>query len=123
MKKMKRTLAIVLALILGLGVLAGCGKKAPDKYEVLVNDQSGKPVAGVTVQFCSDTECIMGETDANGTAVFEKEAGKYTIHILKAPEGQEASEYRLLRDVEIYTGSYRLLESSGLSCQDDERDS
>ena len=95
MKKMRRTLAIVLALILAIGVLAGCGKKAPDKYEVLVNDQSGKPVAGVTVQFCSDTECIMGETDANGIAVFEKEAGKYTIHILKAPEGfaKDDTEY------------------------------
>ena len=95
MKKMKRTLAIVLALILAIGVLAGCGKKAPSKYEVLVNDQSGKPVAGVLVQFCSDTVCIMGETDANGIAVFEKAVGKYTVHILKAPDGfaKDDTEY------------------------------
>lgn len=95
MKKMKRILALSLVLILALGVLVGCGKKAPAKYEVLVNDQAGKPVAGVTVQFCSDTECIMGVTDANGIAAFEKEAGKYTVHILKAPEGfaKDETEY------------------------------
>ena len=95
MKKMRRILALGLALILAIGVLAGCGKKAPSKYEVLVNDQSGKPVAGVMVQFCSDTECIMGETDANGIAVFEKAAGKYTVHILKAPDGfaKDDTEY------------------------------
>ena len=95
MKNMKKMVALCLVLVLALGVLAGCGKKAPEKYEVLVNDQSGKPVAGVMVQFCSDTECIMGETDANGIAVFEKEAGKYTVHILKAPEGfaKDETEY------------------------------
>lgn len=95
MKKMRRILALGLALVLALGVLAGCGKREPDKYEVLVNDQSGKPVAGVMVQFCSETACIMGETDANGIAVFEKEAGKYTVHILKAPEGfaADGTEY------------------------------
>ena len=37
----------------------------------------------------------MGETDANGIAVFEKAAGKYTVHILKAPEGfaKDDTEY------------------------------
>ena len=29
----------------------------------------------------------MGTTNENGIAVFEKEAGNYTIHVLKVPEG------------------------------------
>ena len=93
MKTVRKVLAVCLLLALAVVALAACGKKA--NYEVLVNDASGKPVAGVTVQFCSDTECIMGETDANGIAVFEKAAGKYTVHILKAPEGfaKDETEY------------------------------
>ena len=55
--------------------------------EVLVNDAAGKPVPGVTIQFCSDTECIMGTTNDKGIAAFDKEAGSYTIHVLKVPEG------------------------------------
>ena len=66
-------------------MLAACGKKT--NYEVLVNDAAGKPVPGVTIQFCSDTECIMGTTNDKGIAAFDKEAGSYTIHVLKVPEG------------------------------------
>lgn len=91
MEKRKRAWALCLALTLALGVLAGCGRKA-SAYEVLVNDAAGKPVPGVTIQFCSDTECIMGTTDDSGRAVFEKEAGVYTVHVLKAPEGYAADE-------------------------------
>ena len=81
--------AITLSLVLILTVcpLAACGK--PAKYEVLVRDEAGKPVSGVTVQFCSDTECMMGTTDENGIASFEQEAGSYTVHVLKVPEGFE----------------------------------
>ena len=57
------------------------------EYLVLVTDEKGDPVAGVMVQFCSDTECILGETDADGTARFDREAGAYTIHILQPPDG------------------------------------
>lgn len=89
MKHKGKTLAFALALILLLGLLAGCGKTARP-YEVLVNDAAGKPVPGVTIQFCSDIECILGTTDEKGLAVFEKEAGRYTIHVLKAPEGYTA---------------------------------
>ena len=85
MKTEKRVLALCLALILALSILAGCGKTA--SYEVLVKDEAGKPVAGVTIQFCSDTECLMGTTDENGSAVFDQKAGRYTIHVLKVPEG------------------------------------
>ena len=85
MKTARKVLAVCLLLALAVVALAACGKKA--NYEVLVNDASGKPVSGVTIQFCSDTECIMGTTNDKGIAAFDKEAGSYTIHVLKVPEG------------------------------------
>ena len=86
-KYMIKAIALSLVLILTVCSLAACGK--PAKYEVLVRDEAGKPVSGVTVQFCSDTECMMGATDENGIAAFEQEAGSYTVHVLKVPEGFE----------------------------------
>ncbi|MBR6451270.1 MAG: hypothetical protein IKS87_01070 [Lachnospiraceae bacterium] len=84
----KKVIALCLTLVLALGLFAGCGGKK--NYEVLVNDANGAPVSGVNIQFCSDTECAMATTDANGVAVFEKEAGTYTIHVLTVPEGYAA---------------------------------
>ena len=91
MNNTKRVPALCLALILMVGLLTACGRKA-ENYEVQVNDGAGKPVAGVTIQFCSDTECVLGKTDENGVAVFEKEAGMYTVHVLKVPEGYAADD-------------------------------
>ena len=62
------------------------------KYEVLVSDMEGNPVPGVMIQFCSDTECVLGQTGEDGIALFEKEAGEYTVHVLKAPEGYDADD-------------------------------
>ena len=70
--------------MLALCLLAGCGEKAV--YEVLVTDEAGKPVPGVVIQFCSDTECVLGTTDETGLVSFDKAAGRYTVHVLKAPE-------------------------------------
>ena len=89
MDRIKKALVLCLSLVLAFGVLAGCGKKEPAVYEVLVNDEAGKPVPGVTVQFCSDTECLQGKTDENGIAAFDKKAGKYTVHIYRVPEGYD----------------------------------
>ena len=61
-------------------------------YRVIVIDEDGNPVPGVNVQFCSDTACMLGETDETGTAVFREEKGLYTVHILKAPEEYIAVE-------------------------------
>ena len=63
-------------------------------YRVIVGDEDGNLVKGATVQFCSDTTCMMGKTDENGVAVFQMEEGPvYTIHMLKVPEGyQKTSE-------------------------------
>ena len=95
MKQLKKTLVLCLALVLAIGVLTGCGRKAPGSYEVLVNNEAGDPVPGVSVQFCSDTECLLGQTDEKGIAVFDKGAGKYTVHVYKVPEGytKDKTEY------------------------------
>ncbi len=61
-------------------------------YTVLVQDAAdAAPLAGAMVQFCSDTLCVVSPTDAAGTATFLMEAGSYTAHVLKAPEGYETS--------------------------------
>ena len=93
MRKIIKRLALCLALVVVLGLLVGCGKAAV--YEVLVNDADGKGVPGVTIQFCSETECSMGTTDENGIAIFDKPAGSYTVHVLVAPEGysRDDTEY------------------------------
>ena len=67
----------------------------PAVYQVIVTDEAGQPVPGTTVQFCSDTECVLGKTDADGIAAFGSEAGTYTIHIQKVPEGyvKDKTEY------------------------------
>ena len=64
-----------------------------DGYVVFVKDaNTDEPLEGVKVQFCSDTECILGETGDDGTAGFDREAGTYTIHILQPPEGYAADD-------------------------------
>lgn len=97
MNKKNSLIALSLALILMLTLLAGCGETAKKSaaYEVFVTDTAGKAVPGAVIQFCSDEECLMGETGADGVARFEKEAGSYTIHVLKVPEGfaADSSEY------------------------------
>ena len=59
-------------------------------YRVIVQDQDGNPVKGVTVQFCSEAECVLGKTDADGAASFDMPEGPgHEIHLLKVPEGFE----------------------------------
>ena len=68
-------------------------------YRVVVSDTDGDLVKGATIQFCSDTTCIMGKTDENGVAVFEMEEGPiYTVHVLKVPEGYVKNTGEYLTD-------------------------
>lgn len=107
--EMKKFVSLLLVLMMMAAVLAGCGSgsnngnsnaQAPaetaaenkdtavdvnnDGYIVMVTDTDEAPVVGATVQFCSDTQCIMGKTDDTGCAIFKEEPGKYTVHVLKA---------------------------------------
>ena len=56
-------------------------------YHVKVVNKAGEPVQGARIQFCSDTFCMMGKTDADGIASWEMEAGTYEIHVNKVPQG------------------------------------
>jgi len=60
-------------------------------YRVIVMDQDGDPAEDVMVQFCSDTECMMGKTDENGIAEFAADEGVYQVHMLKVPEEYEST--------------------------------
>ena len=99
---MKKLITLAVILCMGVALLAACGggssvtENPGDVYRVIVNDESGTGVQGVTVQFCSDQICLKGETDANGMAVFEdQEEGSYTVHVLSVPDGfaEDSNEY------------------------------
>ena len=64
-------------------------------YTIKVQNEDGEPVEEVSVQFCSDSTCMMGETDENGIASFDVPGGTYTLHIVDVPEEYEddAEEY------------------------------
>lgn len=65
------------------------------EYRIICVDESGNPVSGAKVQFCSDDTCMMGVTDADGIAVFDENPGHYTVHLLKPPAGyaKDGTEY------------------------------
>ena len=85
---MKKTIAMMLALCLVLTTL--CGMAFADAgYQVQVVDSAGYPIQGVMVQFCSDSQCMMGKTGEDGIASFDAPAGSYTVHLLKVPVGYE----------------------------------
>ena len=67
-------------------------KTASDCYKIIVTDENGDPVKNTMVQFCSADKCLFSKTGADGTASFDRPEGKYTAHILKAPEGFESDE-------------------------------
>ena len=104
---MKKLIA-VLVLCISAAMLASCGggdsstkAKVPENpgnvYRVITCDESGAPVEGVAIQFCSDQMCQMGETDADGIATFNSEEGVYTAHVYMVPEGyaDDETEYKV----------------------------
>ncbi len=75
------------------GETAPAGVSEGNTCCVVVSDSEGNAVEGAVVQFCSDDACTVGETDANGVAVFEVEEGTTcTVHILKTPEDYEKND-------------------------------
>lgn len=106
---MKKKITLTLVLCMSMVMLGACGgigsdaaasvrKNPGNVYRVIVNDESGAAVQGAMIQFCSDAMCMMGETDAEGIATFEKlEEGNYTAHVYMAPDGyaDDETEYPL----------------------------
>ncbi|MBO4915583.1 MAG: redoxin family protein [Oscillospiraceae bacterium] len=84
--------AYIERLLFGDTASAANPSAADNAYQVCVVDTEGSPVEGVTVQFCSDSQCITGKTGADGIAVFDQPEGSYTVHILKAPTGFAADD-------------------------------
>ena len=93
---MKKTIAMILTLCLMLTAL-DAGVFADGGYQIQVVDPDGSPVEGVMVKFCSDEQCLVGKTGADGIAAFDEPAGTYTAHLLKVPAGYEkdTTEYPL----------------------------
>ena len=91
---MKKAIAMILMSCLMLTALCA-GAFADGGYQVKTVDPDGNPVQGVMVQFCSDDQCLMGRTGADGIASFDMPAGSYTVHLLKVPVGYEkdSTEY------------------------------
>ena len=83
----------------------GTSDHKKDSCRIIVRDESGSPVEGVPVQFCSDTACMMGKTDAEGTVSFHAENDRYTVHVQKVPEGFAADiqEYAVPEDLSDVT--------------------
>ena len=71
-----------------------------DEYRVVVLNEDKEPIPDVMVQFCNDTECMMGVTGEDGAAVFEADAGTYAVHVLTVPDGyeQDTEEYEAPED-------------------------
>ncbi|MBQ9005406.1 MAG: hypothetical protein IJ092_03420 [Atopobiaceae bacterium] len=104
MKKYAKGFAVLFAVMV-VFALAACGsgsagsKGIPDNpgnvYRAIVQDESGAPVKGVTVQFCSDSMCYTGETDDSGIVTLQIDEFGYTVHVLSVPEGfaEDTTEY------------------------------
>ena len=81
-------------------------------YRVVVSDNDGDLVKGATIQFCSDSTCLLGKTDENGVAVFEIEEGQiYTVHVLKVPKGYEKTNEEF-KTTESYCDIYIALQKA-----------
>ena len=82
---------------------------AENTYIILVQDaDDASPLSGATVQFCSDTQCMVGRTDATGAASFEVDPGNYTAHVLKVPEGYEATEEEIALSADNRTAVFAI---------------
>ena len=82
---------------------------AENTYIILVQDaDDASPLSGAMVQFCSDTQCMVGRTDATGSASFEVDPGNYTAHVLRVPEGYEATEKEIALSADNRTAVFAI---------------
>ena len=70
----------------------------PQSYLLHIVDQDGAPVPGVFVTFCTDTACVMKQSDENGTVTFDGAPDVYHVQLIKVPDG-----YSFDSDFELYT--------------------
>lgn len=71
-------------------------------YIIHAADQFNNPVPEVSVTFCTDTACIMRESDDNGRIVYMGAPVTYHVQVIDAPDGYSYDE-----EFELYTaGAY-----------------
>lgn len=146
---MRKILSMILILTMGAALLAGCGgssqgtgtagteaagtgssvsaadsaaTEVPEGSYVIyvLDEESGDPIEGVIVQFCSDTECRTGTSDAAGKAVFEADPGNYTTHVLKAPEEYDVGSEEFDLTPEVRSVEIKLKKADDTAADEDE---
>ena len=88
---------IVFPLVLAgmLLLLLGCGRSPQSgnvRYTAVFKDETGAPVEGCVVNFCTDEACVPVTSDAKGIAVFEGEAKIYHLDVIRVPQGYAPAE-------------------------------
>ena len=60
---------------------------AQARYQVVVTDAQGQPLAGAMVQLCTDTLCQVLQTNEQGQVDYSGAPYAYQVHLLRAPQG------------------------------------
>ena len=83
-----KKLALLPALLL-LCCLLGCGTAKESRYTVSCRGEDGSPVAGVMINFCTDTACSPVTSGEDGNAVFTGTPEEYHVQVVRVPAGWE----------------------------------
>lgn len=81
-------------------------------YTVCAYDGEYEPVAGVTVNFCTDTTCTPVVTDEEGYAYFKGAPTRYHVQVIGTPEGMQVDG-----EAEMYTEPYAQVIWVGLKAE------
>lgn len=102
--EMKKIIVVLLMSCMMVLVIAGCGSMVLKNWNVTVLNEAGNPVEGVEIQLCTDTQCTMVTTDADGHIDFDGKESQYDVHLSHIPEGYEynGTELVLKKGEELY---------------------
>ncbi len=86
-------------------------------YTVKVVDAEGNPVAGASVQLCSESACFLpSTTDAEGVVVFQKEEGTYKACIAGTEEYtyfEDGTEITIVYDSGLVDYTVKVVDAEG----------
>ena len=106
-----KKLAILPALLLALVCLMGCGAEAKESsYTIACRGEDGTPVAGVMINFCTDTACSPVSSGEDGNAVFTGAPEEYHVQIVRVPAGWELlgeAEWTTKAESQSFTLTFR----------------
>ncbi len=69
--------------------LKGGSTAGKSSYVITVVDESGEPVPGTVINFCTEESCVSVISDESGKALFSGEPYAYHVQILSVPEGYD----------------------------------